>query len=192
MTGTWRRAIAILSLLLALGVLAAPAWLPALYWLRGQQAVAAIEQENARLRRAADERPALEAELERLRSSGATELLAGATPALAGSRLQGLLVELARTTGGSVESAQALPPRPVDEYVEIGLRLVFTTSHRGLRDLLHAIESGPPALLVAELQIVPRRDGPPGDAPDMLRVSLVATGLMTAAKTSPTERSPAG
>lgn len=192
MTGTWRRAIAILSLLLALGVLAAPAWLPALYWLRGQQAVAAIEQENARLRRAADERPALEAELERLRSSGATELLAGATPALAGSRLQGLLVELARTTGGSVESAQALPPRPVDEYVEIGLRLVFTTSHRGLRDLLHAIESGPPALLVAELQIVPRRDGPPGDAPDMLRVSLVATGLMTATKTSPTERSPAG
>lgn len=192
MTGTWRRAIAILSLLLALVVLAAPAWLPALYWLRGQQAVAAIEQENARLRRAADERPALEAELERLRSSGATELLAGATPALAGSRLQGLLVELARTTGGSVESAQALPPRPVDEYVEIGLRLVFTTSHRGLRDLLHAIESGPPALLVAELQIVPRRDGPPGDAPDMLRVSLVATGLMTAATSSPSERSPAG
>lgn len=192
MSGAARRAIAVLSLLLALGVLAAPAWLPALYWLRAERAVAAIELENARLRRAADERPALEAELERLRSSGATGLLSGPTPALAGSRLQGLLVELARTTGGSVESAQALPPRPVDDYVEIGLRLVFTTSHRGLRDLLHAIESGPPSLLVAELQIVPRRDGPPDEPPDTLRVSLVATGLMAAGTVPPGERGPAG
>lgn len=192
MTGTWRRAIAILSLLAALGVLAAPAWLPALYWLEAQRALVAIEQENAGLGRAAGERPALEAELERLRSSGATGLLAGATPAIAGSRLQGLLVELARTTGGSVESAQALPPRPLDEYVEIGLRLVFTTTHRGLRDLLYAIESGPPALLVAELQVVPRRDGPPGDAPDALRVSLVATGLMTAGTARGSDRKPAG
>jgi hypothetical protein len=191
-SGVWRRAIAILSLLGAVAVLAAPAWLPALYWVQGERALAAIERENARLRDAAGERTALEAELERLRSSGATGLLSGATPALAGSRLQGLLVELARTTGGSVESAQALPPRPLDEYVEIGLRLVFTTTHRGLRDLLHAIETGPPSLLVAELQVVPRRDGPRDDAPDTLRVSLVATGLMAGESAPRPDRTGAG
>ena len=148
--------------LLALGILAAViaavgalVWLP-LAVLRAQDAeiarldVRAVELE-ARLRG----REQLLAEQRLLeRASRADQTLAQAdTPALAGAELQRVLTGLVASGGGALESVQVLEPVPRLPFVQISIRLSFTSTIEALRAFLYAVERHAPVLLVHDLTV---------------------------------------
>ncbi len=178
------RALAALLLIFALGlvemVIAEP--------LFGsyEAAKARLEEARSRLARyraiAAStdrvERAAAQARAERA-SSGI--FLVGNTDALAAAALQNTIGALAREAGAELRSVQSLPAEESEGLVRVRLKSQLITTTRGLKRLLHALETGRPLLFVDAIKIRARlgRIAPRTDALEVnadLMVDLTISG----------------
>ena len=185
MRGRWvNRILAILLLGLALGLVHLVIVEP----LFGSYdaAEARLEEARSRLARyrdiaaAADrvERAAALARAERV-SSGV--FLVGDTDALAAAALQNTIGALAREAGAELRSVQSLPPEESEGLVRVRLKSQLITTTRGLKRLLHALETGRPLLFVDAVKIRARlgRIAPRTDALEVdadLMVDLTISG----------------
>lgn len=115
---------------------------------------AQAERQLDHQRRLLERRPALERQRDALKSAGSPDYLQGTTPALAGAELQARLTDLATARGARVQSAQVMEEREEEGgFRRIAVQLRLGADPRALRDLLHAVESGRPRLLVDGLAI---------------------------------------
>ncbi|HMR31463.1 MAG TPA: type II secretion system protein GspM [Geminicoccaceae bacterium] len=150
-----RRALAVAILIVLVLAIGGLVWLP-FGILHGQDAEIVhlgerMRELEARLRG----REQLLAEQRLLeRASQADQTLAQAdTPALAGAELQRVLTELVAAGGGALESVQVLEPVQRLPFVQISIRLSFTSTIEALRQFLYAVERHAPVLLVHDLSV---------------------------------------
>lgn len=113
----------------------------------------------------------------RHRVAEAEQFLGGGTPALAAAALQADLKEKIGAAGGNVASSQATPPKEEEGFTRIGVRTVLTGGTETLRDLLYAVESSRPFLLVSNLNITPQRGGA-GAKKGLLTVDIEVYGYL--------------
>jgi general secretion pathway protein M len=108
-----------------------------------------------RLRRVAQSADAWSARAEKTRAQTEEEgqFLEGATPALAAAELQARIKQLAEDAGGTLTSTQASAPREEEGFTRVGVRANMTGTVHTLREVLHAVESSRPYLLVSTLNI---------------------------------------
>lgn len=112
----------------------------------------------------------------RERLAEASDYLVVAEPAVAAAETQGKLSALATDSGALVRSTLTLQPTVADGFTAIGFQLSVSGSMLAVRDLLYAIESGQPRLIIDRLMIVPSQQQ--GAAPGDLDVSLDLHGYM--------------
>ena len=121
-----------------------------------------------RLRAAADELPALRAQVEQLRAAAGTRkiTLEGASDAIAAATLQSRIEELASSAGATIGSTESLPAEARSGYRRIGLRYVLSGSYETLVKFLARLESATPPVVIDNLHIhgVLRRPGTPAAA----------------------------
>ena len=134
-------------------------WLP--YSLLSSQAAERerVEQQVSALEQRISTREQLLAEARLLERTSplASLLLAGQSTALAGANLQGTLTRMVEDAGGLVRQAQVLDGKTAEPFVQVGVRIDFTTSMTGLRDILHEIETSKPLLIVERLTLAAER-----------------------------------
>jgi len=80
-------------------------------------------------------------------------LLEGETIGIAGANLQKLLSGLVAEHGGAASSIQILPPKDDGNLVRISMSLSISVNIDGLRDILHALETGAPLLFIDDLAV---------------------------------------
>lgn len=80
-------------------------------------------------------------------------LLEGETIGIAGANLQKLLSGLVAEHGGAASSIQILPPKDDGNLVRISMSLSISVNIDGLRDILHALETGAPLLFIDDLGV---------------------------------------
>lgn len=124
-------------------------------------------------------------ELQRQSSEGTPvgNLIEGASDALAGASLQGLVQRIAATAGAELDSMETLPPEQRGNYRRIGLRVATTAPWPVLVRLLQETAQGPPRMLVDELQL----NAPPFEvrtamSPINATITIVAFCAATAAR----------
>ena len=83
--------------------------------------------------------------------------LEGDTPALASAELQKYLSDIIRQAGGELTSTQVIPPREEDKFTRIAVRIRMSGNTEVLREVLHAIETRQPLLMVETMNIRPVR-----------------------------------
>ena len=148
---------------LALAILVA---IPLVIWLAiidpiWQSWVDAEETEGRSLeliadfRQAGAMRPALEAELKAVETSGKTlpGFVTGNTPALAAASLQSDIKRIIESKGGQVRSTQDLQPAREHGVEKIGVRFDITTSLEALPRIVYEIETHSPYLFIDNLEI---------------------------------------
>jgi len=80
-------------------------------------------------------------------------VLEGATDAIAGATLQGLVQEMAVRAGANLTSTEALPAEPRGGWRRIGLRVAVTAPWPALLHLLQSVEDATPRMLLDGLQL---------------------------------------
>lgn len=75
------------------------------------------------------------------------------TEALAGAAVQERLERLLGADGGELRSVQSLPSAEEDGLTRVGIRVIMTGSYETFVRVLHAVETGEPALFVESLEI---------------------------------------
>jgi hypothetical protein len=145
-TGGALLALSLLMLALAgmLGLAAAP------YFRLG-----ALTQETAENRQLL---AMLDAQMARQSARGgdtdpAALMLQGETAGIAGAALQRLVNDHISAAGGQVSTLQLLPPRPSGGTTQLALGVAMRIDIDGLRNVLHAIETGEPLLFVDDIAI---------------------------------------
>jgi general secretion pathway protein M len=145
-----RRVIALLLLILLAALLVFSVALPV--WdeyvsARGQ--AAELEAALVRMRTAARERSALEAELAKLKARrSAAGLLSGGTDALAAAELQNRLKSTTESAAGEFRSVQILPPRDEGQFRRIAVRAEMKLRLGVLVHIVHQLEAGSPLLFL--------------------------------------------
>lgn len=112
----------------------------------------------------------------RARLAEAPDYLVVAEPAVAAAETQGELSTLAKDSGALVRSTLTLQPTVADGFTAIGFQLSVSGSMIAVRDLLYAIESGQPRLIIDRLMMGPSQQQ--GASPGDLDVSLDLHGYM--------------
>lgn len=150
-----RRSLAILILLVLVGGVAMLVWLPFGILRQQTETLAGLAGQIDALEARVKQRDQLIAEQRLLeRASEADQTLVQAqTPALAAAELQRELSDLVRQGGGTLDSVQVLEPAQIPPFVQITLRVSFTTEMTGLRSFLYAVEQHAPVLLVRNLSV---------------------------------------
>jgi hypothetical protein len=116
--------------------------------------LAAVAEETAENRRLL---AVLQAQMAR-QSAGDSDdpgalMLHGETAGIAGAALQRLVNDRVGAAGGQGSSFQLLPPREADGTVRLALGFAMRIDIEGLRDVLHAIETGEPLLFVDDIAL---------------------------------------
>lgn len=111
----------------------------------------------------------------------ATFYLNASDPSLAGVELQRRIEESVKATGGSLVSAQILPPEDEGPVMKIGVRLRLRGFPDDLRKLLYRLEISKPLLFVPRLSVLANRGAqrPTRANPnDMLNVNVDVHGYI--------------
>jgi general secretion pathway protein M len=106
------------------------------------------------------------------------DFLPQAEPAVAAAQVQSNLGELAERSGAVIRSTLTLPIAVADGFTAIGFQLNVTGSVVAARDLLYAIESGHPRLVIDRLNIVPSQQSDPAARTGEVDMSLDLHGYM--------------
>jgi hypothetical protein len=166
-----QRALALLLLLFALGLLAAAVLVPFGYLRSEDRALGAGAQQIAELQARLPGREELLAQERELQTAVDAErtLLPGSTPAVAAAQLQGDLAGLAAAMGGEITTVQILEPEPAPPFARIGLRLSLSGDMATVRDFLYAVETREPMLIVRrmDLSIAAAGDGSSPENPPL-------------------------
>lgn len=101
-----------------------------------------------------------------------------AEPAMAAAQVQGSVAELAERSNAVVRSTQTLPTTAADGFTSIGFQLSVSGSMLSVRDLLYAIESGRPRLVIDRLTITPSQEADTEGNPGKVDMSLDLHGYM--------------
>jgi general secretion pathway protein M len=150
-----RRVIALLLLILLAALLVFSVALPV--WdeyvsARGQ--AAELEAALVRMRTAARERSALEAELAKLKARrSAAGLLSGGSDALAAAELQNRLKSTTESAAGEFRSVQILPPRDEGQFRRIAVRAEMKLRLGVLVHIVHQLEAGSPLLFLDNVEL---------------------------------------
>jgi hypothetical protein len=173
--GTISRLLALLLLLLPLLAVAGMALLLNQAEMRREE----LAERISLLARRAVSLDQLVAERDALAETGpGNEALAGQTSAVAGAALQHRIDRLLTEQGATVESLLVLPAVDEPGYRRIALRVAFSARITNLRDIVQAIEAGPPALFVQSLSV--RNATVESSADPTLTVSLDVYGYVRA------------
>lgn len=150
-----RRTLALAILAALVVVVGGLVWLPFAILHRQDAEIARLDERTVELEARLRGREQLLAEQRLLeRASQADQTLAQAdTPALAGAELQRVLTGLVAAGGGALESVQVLEPVQRLPFVQISIRLSFTSTIEALRQFLYAVERHAPVLLVHDLAV---------------------------------------
>ena len=108
---------------------------------RHNRVAATAEHLRARLDRLAERRP------------GEENFLNGETEALAGAELLNRVKSIVQRAGGTVESTQPLPAAKEGILSRIAVRARLIMTVPALQRILHAVESGKPALFVDAMEV---------------------------------------
>jgi len=108
-----------------------------------------------RLSAAAEGLPALRAQVAQLRTAASASriTLDGASDAIASASLQSRMEELAKSTGATIGSTEALAAENRSGYRQIGLHIKASGAYDAVVKLLEAIEKGSPPLVLSNLTI---------------------------------------
>jgi len=119
------------------------------------QEIAASEQTLVRLRKEVASESKLRQENLDLVALGqeANLLLEGSTAGISGAGLQKLISDIVVEHGGVASSLQLLPIEQQDKLERVALRLSISVEIDGLRDIVHAIETGKPLLFIDDLTV---------------------------------------
>lgn len=119
------------------------------------QEIAASEETLVRLRREVAGESKLKQENLDLVALGqeANLLLEGSTAGISGAGLQKLISDIVLEHGGVASSLQLLPIKEEDKLERVALRLSISVDIEGLRNILHAIETGKPLLFIDDLTV---------------------------------------
>lgn len=132
--------------------------------------LAALTEETAESRQLL---AALEAQMARqsARGSGTDPvalMLQGETPGIAGAALQRQINDHVSAAGGRASSFQLLPHGESGGTTRLALGFAMRIGIDGLRDVLHAIETGKPLLFVDDIAIHMTGNGASGSEGDVL------------------------
>lgn len=121
----------------------------------GTEEIEGLAFRIARLRRVAQSAGYWNAQAEKIhaRTEAEGQFLVGDTPALAAAELQARIKKLAEDAGGAITSTQASSPREEEGFTRVGVRANMTGTVTTLRDVLYAVESSRPYLLVSTLTV---------------------------------------
>lgn len=135
----------------------------------------ALREQNAR-------RPEIEAryQAERKRQERDARLLAGATAALAGAELQGIVKRVVEQHGGNIATTQVLPIAGEGRFGRLSIKVRLTVGLPGLVGVLYALENGSPYLFVDDVTVRAPRAGR-GAATGPLTVDLQLSGYLRTA-----------
>ena len=173
------RALAVALLLGALGLLGGAVVYPFVQaFTAGAEEIEDLGFRIARLRRVAQSADYWNAQAEKIhaRTEAEGQFLEGATPALAAAELQARIKQLAEDAGGTLTSTQASAPREEEGFTRVGVRANMTGTINTLREVLHAVESSRPYLLVSTLNI--NADRGRQAQPGQLRVDIEIYGYL--------------
>lgn len=162
----------VLGLAVMLGLAAAP-------YLR----LAAVGEETAERRHLL---AALEAQSARQARAGGNAdpgavMIEGGTRGIAGAALQRLVNDRINAAGGQPSSFQLLQPQESGGMTRLALGFALRIDIAGLRDLLHAIETGRPLLFVDDIAIrMPENAATAsrGDVSGALEVTMQVSGFL--------------
>jgi general secretion pathway protein M len=145
-----------LTLLIPLGAIATAAW----PWFSSVNAlddeIASLQEQTYRYQRLLRTLPALEAELQQVRSNEDVKAFYfdAKTPALAGALLQGQLQNIVKGAGARLISTQILPASGNDEHpARVRIRTQMQGETDALFDVLYRIEQARPFLFVDQLSV---------------------------------------
>jgi hypothetical protein len=163
--GRWGQVLAAgvpLGMLLAviIGIL----W-PAWRWYEGRQQLLATAR--GQLARILAQEQALPELRQQAHALGDTQvLLAGPSDAIAAANLQSDLAALAAASGASLTSTEVLPAQVSGALRQLGIAVAVTASWPALTDLLVAIKSARPRMVVDDLIIINSSEtfGSPGSS----------------------------
>ena len=116
-------------------------------------------------------------------------LLAGASDAMAGAALQGMVQDMAATAGANLASTEVLPGQQEGAFRRIGLRVTLSGNWAVLVAMLRAVEGSGFRLLVDDLQLhatARERSGGPQAAPASIEASFVVLGFRPGRESAPT------
>ena len=153
--------IAAISLLIVVIYLAGVLALQPL-WARyagNRDQIADLEDKVARFESIATRQVALEKRLETVRRSinlGELTLRAGSAT-LAAADLQEQVKAAVQAAGGSLTSTQILEPEKVSSFDRVSVNVRMTGTTPAVQEILYALESGRPVLVVDDLLVVTRR-----------------------------------
>jgi hypothetical protein len=126
----------------------------------------------------------LEARLARQPGGGGGDsgvlMLQGETAGIAGAALQRLVNDRVGAAGGQASSFQLLPARESGGTTRLALGFAMRIDMGGLRDVLHAIETGEPLLFVDDVAIRTAENATgqaEGDVPAPLEVTMQVSGF---------------
>ncbi len=157
---TWQRTLAVSLLLIPLVLLYWVVVAPYLHYLaENQDRIEDLQFQLKRLQRAASKALVWRRQLKTLESNqaGKQHFLEGTTPTLAAAELQNRLGEIIRGAGGKTTSTQTLASKSEGAFIRVAVRVRFTASTEGLRQILHTVESEKPLLIIDSLKIRPMR-----------------------------------
>jgi general secretion pathway protein M len=80
-------------------------------------------------------------------------LLEGETTGIAGANLQKIISALVLSHGGTASSMQILPPKEDGNLERIPMSLQISVNIDGLRDILHALETGTPLIFIDDITV---------------------------------------
>lgn len=151
MTSSNDRAGALLALAVLILTLCAMTGLAAAPWLR----LGTASEETAESRQLL---AALEVQMARQSDGGGDAdpralLLQGKTAGIAGAALQRQVNDHVTAAGGQASSFQLMPPRDADGATRLALSFAMRIDTDGLRDVLHAIETGHPLLFIDDIAV---------------------------------------
>jgi len=108
-----------------------------------------------RLEASAAALPELQGQLSELKARASTRdiTLDGNSDAIAAANLQSRLEKLAGSTGASIGSSEAIPAESRGAFRRIGLRLAVNGPYAAIANLLGAVDSAAPPLVLSNLQI---------------------------------------
>jgi general secretion pathway protein M len=171
------RVIAALLFVLVLALAALAAVVPFLRSAALSEEIVAMRDlvaQRERLRFAASGRPT---------QDGRDALLNGESSGILGADLQRRITDLARHNGMALRSTQVLPARRDADLTVVGLEASLHGEIAGLRNLLYAIETGAPVLLVDALSVKTAATPEAGMRPVALEITLKVRGYGAAKET---------
>ncbi len=94
-----------------------------------------------------------EAEAQSTDATPVSATLEGASDALAGAALQGLVEAMCKNAGGHLTSTEALPVEQIGAYRRVALRVAVDAPWPALMRLAQAIERATPRMFIDDLQV---------------------------------------